>query len=149
MIGITKSSEPFVRPSGVLIFTLRYFNTGGSTATGIVVTETVPASTTFFAGGGTFGWSCPNGSPAGTLCTLGVPDLPPGGRRTLLFAVDVDAHPQSRTISNTVLINDAEGGSSGGGSSTTIGEPAPAPALLPWAVVAALASLIAIARRRW
>jgi uncharacterized repeat protein (TIGR01451 family) len=149
MLEISKTSEPFVQPGATLVYTINYGNTGGTTATGVVITETVPASTTFNAAASTPGWSCPNGSPAGTMCTHAVADIPPGGTGSLLFAVTIAAQPQSLTILNTVIIRDAAGGGSGGGSSTTIGRPAPVPAMLPWAVVAALASLLAIARRRW
>jgi uncharacterized repeat protein (TIGR01451 family) len=138
-----------VKPGGTLVYTITYGNTGGSTATGVVITETVPGSTTFNAAASAPGWSCADGSPPGTLCTHAVADIPPDVTRTILFAVVVDAHPLSPMITNTVLITDAEGGSSDGGHSAIVGSPAPAPAMLPWALAASIAGLLAIARRRW
>jgi uncharacterized repeat protein (TIGR01451 family) len=148
VLTISKRSTAFVRPGSVLVYEITYGNAGGSPATGVVITETVPVSTAFSAAGGTPGWSCADGSPAGTECTLPVPDLPPSTIRTVRFAVVVDAHPTTRTIENTVLIGDAEGGGSDGEDSTIIGEPAPMPALTSWAFAAAVVALLLISRRR-
>jgi uncharacterized repeat protein (TIGR01451 family) len=148
-VQISKTSEAIVAPGATLVYTLDYGNVGGMTATGVMITETVPASTTFNAAASSPGWSCPNGSPAGTICTHAVPDIPPDGTGTLLFAVTVDTNPATLVITNMVRITDSEGGSGDGGNSTIVGRPAPAPAMTPWAVAAALALLAAVARRRW
>ena len=114
-----------------------------------MITETVPLSTTFNTAASSPGWSCPNGSPSGTMCTHPVPDIPPDGGGTLLFAVTVDAQPTTLVIANSVRITDSEGGESSGGDTTIVGRPAPAPALAHWALLAALGLLAAVARRRW
>lgn len=148
MLQISKSSESFVAPGATLVYTITYSNVGSGTATGIVITETVPQATTFSAAASALGWSCPNASPAGTMCLHSVPDVPPNGMGTLLFAVVVDQQPSTTRITNNVQITDAEGGSSGGGTSTIVGPPAPAPAMLPWALAVALVGLVVIAARR-
>ena len=53
-------------PGGTIAYTLTYANDGNQDATGVALSDVVPANTTFDAGGSTAGWSCANGSPAGT-----------------------------------------------------------------------------------
>ncbi|MEO8603782.1 MAG: hypothetical protein ABI629_14505 [bacterium] len=148
MLQISKTSQSIVGPGATLIYTITYESVGSGPATGVVVTETVPDVVTFDADDSTPGWSCPNGSPPGTMCTIAVPDVPPSGMGTLLFAVIVDKHPGQARILNNVTVKDSQGGSSGGGSSTVIGEPAPAPAMTLAGLAAALAMLSAVAAWR-
>jgi len=148
-LQISKTSQSVVRPGATLIYTISYSNAGSGPATGVVVTETVPNAVVFDAGDGTPGWSCANGSPPGTECNLALPDLPVGGMGTLLFAVVVDQNPGQTLVINNVKIKDSQGGSSGGGSSTVIGIPAPAPALSPWALFGALLALSSVAAARF
>lgn len=147
VLQISKTSESFVAPGATLVYTISYINVGTGTATGVMVTETVPVATRFSTASSTLGWSCSNGSPAGTPCLHAVPDVPPNGMGTLLFAVVVDPTPSTKIIANNVQISDAEGGSSGGENATVVGEPAPAPAMPPWALAVALAGLVGVAAR--
>jgi uncharacterized repeat protein (TIGR01451 family) len=137
-----------VRPGATLIYTISYSNIGSGPATGVVVTETVPNAVVFDAGDSTPGWSCANGSPPGTECNFALPDLPAGGMGTLLFAVVVNQNPGQTLILNNVKIKDSQGGSSGGGSSTVIGLPAPAPAMSPSALLGGLLALVTVAVAR-
>jgi uncharacterized repeat protein (TIGR01451 family) len=74
-----------VSPGGTVAFTLTYENVGETTATGVVLTETVPDNTTFNAGESTSGWSCTSGE-----CTLDVGTVAAGGGpATAVFAVNV------------------------------------------------------------
>ncbi len=59
-------------PGGTIIYTLTYQNIGSQGATGVVITDAVPANTTFNSAGSTLGWSCIDGDPAGTVCTFNV-----------------------------------------------------------------------------
>ena len=54
----------------MVVYTLSYTNAGTQNATGVVLTETVPANTTFNAGGSTAGWVCVPDNNAGSSCTL-------------------------------------------------------------------------------
>ncbi len=94
-------------------YTLAYTNAGNSVASGVVITETVPANTTFNAGASTPGWSCADGSPAGTTCTLALGALDPADSGSVVFAVTVDNPlPAGVTqIANTASI--ADGGAQG------------------------------------
>jgi hypothetical protein len=124
---------------------LSYSNVGGTTATGVVITETVSAHTTFNAAASTPGWSCPNNSPPATVCTLHVPDLPPGGNGALLFAVRVDNAAGTTVIRNSVIMASAEGSEGGANATTHIGRDAPVPMLSPWGFAALVALLTGVA----
>jgi len=76
-------------PGGTVAYTLTYTNSGGQAATGTVLTETVPANSTFNAGASTPGWLCAPDANAGSGCTLSVATVPAGGTAAATFAVDV------------------------------------------------------------
>ncbi|NWF78992.1 MAG: DUF11 domain-containing protein, partial [Chloroflexi bacterium] len=78
-----------VAPGAVIVYTLNYRNVGNQTATGVILSETVPDNTSFSAAGSTPGWNCPDGALAGVECSLNVPDLPPGASASVTFAVRV------------------------------------------------------------
>jgi uncharacterized repeat protein (TIGR01451 family) len=90
-------------PGSTVVYTVNYANTGNQTATGVVLTETVPANTTFNAAASTAGWSC-----AGATCTYAVGAAAVGGAAPLTFAVTVAAAlpPGVAVISNTVSVAD-------------------------------------------
>jgi uncharacterized repeat protein (TIGR01451 family) len=66
------------KPGETLLFTLSYGNTGTDSATGVRITETVPARTTFRAQDSSPGWSCADGAASGTVCTMAVGSVPAG-----------------------------------------------------------------------
>jgi uncharacterized repeat protein (TIGR01451 family) len=108
-LAITKSDGgASVTPGGTVAYTLSYANNGGATATGVVLTETVPVNTTFNPGASTPGWSCTPDNNAGSTCTLAVGAVNAGGNGTATFAVTV-ANPVGAgvtQISNTASIAD-------------------------------------------
>ena len=101
------------RPGDVLTYTLTYANMGNQDATGVIISETVPAHMTFAAAASSPGWTCVDGAPAGTSCTYAVGDLPANASGAIAFAVRVVSPlPVSVThIGNTALI--ADDGSNG------------------------------------
>ena len=109
-LGIVKSYDgPTPLPGEVVAFDLDYSNDGDQDASGVVLTETVPDDTTFDAAGSTPGWSCPDGSPAGTPCTLAVGLLAgAGGSGAAVFAVQLDdpLPPGIFTLENCAAIAD-------------------------------------------
>jgi uncharacterized repeat protein (TIGR01451 family) len=109
-LSITKSDGGAeVEPGGTISYTLTYANNGNEGATGVVITETVPANTTFDAGASTAGWSCVPDANAGSTCTLAVGALAAGsGNQVATFAVTVaDPRPTGLVqISNTATIAD-------------------------------------------
>lgn len=109
-LSITKSDGGAqVEPGGTISYTLTYANNGTGGATGVVITDVVPANTTFNAGASSAGWSClPDGND-GSTCTLAIGALGAGsGSQMATFAVTVDdPRPTGLVqISNTATIAD-------------------------------------------
>jgi len=146
ILQISKASDSLVAPGATLVYTVTYRNVGGTGATGVVITETVPDHTIFNAAGSTPGWSCADGSLPATVCTLSVSDLAPGETRSVLFALTVDNPPGTGIVRNSVSIA-AAGVEAGTGSATTnVGVPIPAPLLSTLGFAAALVLLAGVAR---
>jgi uncharacterized repeat protein (TIGR01451 family) len=103
-----------VAAGGTIVYALDFTNTGNADATGVVITDTVPANTTFNPGASTPGWLCAPDNSAGSTCTLGVGTVSGGGGfGQVLFAVDVDRPLASGVtqISNAAEIaDDGSGG---------------------------------------
>ncbi len=96
-------------PGATIIYTLTYDNVGDQDATGVVVTETVPANTTFTTTSSSSGWSCADGAAAGTTCTFtldAVPASDPAGTLTFAVVVDNPLAAGVTEINNAVTITD-------------------------------------------
>ncbi len=76
-------------PGATLAFTLNVQNTGNQGAAGVVLTETVPAHTTFSAAASSPGWTCSPGNAAGATCTFALGTVAAGASRQATFAVVV------------------------------------------------------------
>lgn len=99
------------RPGDLLVFQLVASNSGDQDTTGVAITETVPAHTTFVAASSSPGWVCTPGPAAGSTCSLTLATLPAGGSTSLTFAVQADANlpPTVQQIGNTACLKDANG----------------------------------------
>ncbi|MCP4987707.1 MAG: DUF11 domain-containing protein, partial [Colwellia sp.] len=83
--GVTVTADEGV------VYTLTIANTGNQGATGVELTERVPANSRFATLVNDPAWSC-SGSSAGSVCTLPLGSLPVGAApRTATFAVRVDS----------------------------------------------------------
>ncbi|HYN87493.1 MAG TPA: Calx-beta domain-containing protein, partial [Ardenticatenaceae bacterium] len=93
------------QPGETITYTLAYTNAGNQGATGVVITETVPANTTYSGSG----WNCDD-TGAGSTCTLEVSSLPSGDTDTADFAVRVVSPVPAGTseIDNSASIADDE-----------------------------------------
>jgi uncharacterized repeat protein (TIGR01451 family) len=102
---------------GVLSYTLTYANAAGQpTATGVVLSATVPAGTTFLPGASTAGWVCADDSTAaGTPCTLTVAEVTAGTQAQVLFVVQLgtDDAQVPDAINLAVTIDQATPGRTG------------------------------------
>ncbi len=86
-LALSKSNGAVtVAPGATLVYTLTYANLGNQGATGVVITETVPANTTFDPAANHPDWNC-----IGATCTYAAGSLPGGATRSLTFTVNVDA----------------------------------------------------------
>lgn len=106
---VTKDDGGIEAEAGdVVAYEIHYVNAGTADASGVEVTETVPGFTTFDAGRSTGGWSCPDGSPAGTACVFLDGTLEPGdsGRARFVVALDSAIPPGVTEIVNTVTVTD-------------------------------------------
>jgi uncharacterized repeat protein (TIGR01451 family) len=87
-MALTKTYDgPPVAPGQAITYTLRSSNRGSVTARATILSDTVPAYTTFDANASAAGWSCPQGAPAGTSCTLALGDLALGESKETTFVV--------------------------------------------------------------
>ena len=87
---IVSDGAATVVPGGTtntVVYTLTYSNAGNQDATGVVLTNVVPANSTFLLARSTGAWSCANASPAGTVCTIAIGNLPAGAGASERFAV--------------------------------------------------------------
>ena len=113
-LTITKSDgDATTIPGGAVSYSLTITNVGNQGATGVTITDTVPAHATFNAALSTAGWSCANGDPAGTVCTFSYGNLAAGASGSVTFAVTVVTPlPSGVTqISNSASV--ADDGSNG------------------------------------
>lgn len=96
-------------PGDTVTYTITVTNRGDTGATGVFITETVPANSTFVASASAAGWSCANGAPAGTQCVLTIGALAGGGASaSRAFAVAVDDIVPAGTdrLYNSVTVSD-------------------------------------------
>jgi uncharacterized repeat protein (TIGR01451 family) len=91
-----------------IVYTLNWSNAGGLDATGVVLTETVPANTTFNPAASSAGWNCVPDNTAGSSCTLDIGSVLAYDGGSAVFAVDVDLplSPGATLISNTASMTD-------------------------------------------
>ncbi len=128
---VTKTDNGLSAEAGdTVVYTITYNNIGDQNATGVVITETVPANTVFNAAASSPGWACAPDGNAGSSCTLAVGALAVNASADTLFAITIDNPLPSnvKTINNVVVI--ADDGSNGvdpdpdnntGGDNTPVG----------------------------
>jgi uncharacterized repeat protein (TIGR01451 family) len=115
-----------------LLYTINYDNAGsmtdglGNLAAGVVLTETVPANTTFNSAASTAGWTLKSGNgSAGSTYAYAVGNLAAGDSGSVVFAVSVNGSIPSDTsyLSDAIAISDSAGDSNTGTRLTPIGVP--------------------------
>ena len=91
---------------------------------GVVLTDTVPANTTFEAGSSTPGWTCESGGIAGDTCTYDIGDLAADESTMVTFAVTVDAElDDQRDIYNRAVATGFDTSSRSSRSARGLGGP--------------------------
>jgi len=87
-----------IEAGGLLSYTLTYSNSGSAPAGAVVITETVPAHTTFVATQSSADWDCANGATAGSTCLYRLAELRPSESGVLTFVVKIDDGISAETI---------------------------------------------------
>jgi uncharacterized repeat protein (TIGR01451 family) len=102
VLSLTKSAPAQVAAGDSLLYTLHYENTGSDIATGLALTDTLPANTVFkgATGGGAY-------DPASNTVTWSLGDLDPGDDGAVTFTVEV-----ATPLADHSLINNQAGLSS-------------------------------------
>ena len=90
LVLVKSAPFTFVEPGGLITYTLVYSNIGSVAAVHVMITETVPAYTTFLPTHSTSGWICPDGTHAGNTCHVMIPQIAPQQRGVLHYVVQVD-----------------------------------------------------------
>lgn len=95
-------------PGSIVTYTLNYANAPGTGATsGLKITETVPAETTFVPLSSSVGWTCTPGNNAGSTCEISPGELSPGGNSSVTFAVQLNSYVSASftEISNSATLS--------------------------------------------
>jgi uncharacterized repeat protein (TIGR01451 family)/fimbrial isopeptide formation D2 family protein len=79
-----------VTPGSTLVYVLTIDNVGAHDSGAITLSDTVPTGTVFDSANSTPGWSCSDGDPVGSVCTLSLSALTSSGETSAAFAVRVD-----------------------------------------------------------
>jgi uncharacterized repeat protein (TIGR01451 family)/fimbrial isopeptide formation D2 family protein len=101
-VSKTDSTDP-VLPGQVVGYTLSVGNLGPGTATGVVVTDTLPAGTGFETVSAPAGWVCP--APAAGVLTCTVGSLAVGPPVSIIVNMRIDAGtPSGTTVTNGAAV---------------------------------------------
>ena len=104
VLSLTKSVDKAVAaPGGTLVYTLNYSNTGGGDATGVVITDALPAKTTFSS-------ATNSGTFASGTVTWNIGTVLHGASGSVSFTVTLDAvFPQGTTpVTNSAVMTSTE-----------------------------------------
>jgi len=96
------------QPGEILVYTLTIENVGLQDAAGLIVSDTIPVGATYNAANSDPAWSCSDGDPAGTVCTLSIASLASGTQTQVFFALEVNNPILSTTdnIENVASVAD-------------------------------------------
>jgi len=108
-LEVTKTDSP--DPVGLgenLTYTVVVTNNGPGNAQSVVLTDMIPANTTFVSNSGAAGWMCMNPPVNGTgTITCTIPTLVDGAMATFTIVVKVNATACGATITNTATVSSA------------------------------------------
>jgi uncharacterized repeat protein (TIGR01451 family) len=164
-VSVTKSGSAAVSSGGTITYTIVVANAGPNAASNVVLTDALPANTTFVSLTPPSGWTVttPSVGGSGTI-TASNASLASGASASFSVAVAVSGSAASgSTISNTASVSsstaDANAGNNSATESTSVtsgGQPTPEatpiPALSAWTLMLLVLSVVllgvAAARRR-
>jgi uncharacterized repeat protein (TIGR01451 family) len=106
ILSLTKTVDPAgsVAPGDTLTYTLTVSNTGTLSATGVIITDTLPVSTTFIAA------TLPHTGPVGGVITWSIGAVATQTNQVVTMTVQVsNTVPAGAIITNTAWLTSAEG----------------------------------------
>ena len=143
-VAVTKTGPTAARPNTPIVYTITVSNAGPQTASNVVVTDTIPAGTTFVSAVPSQG-TC-SGS-ATTTCNLGA--IAAGGSATVTLTVQAPnaqgAITNIATVTNTPEPDPNQVNNASGPTIVTVAEIAGIPTLSEWGLLALLAALMGLA----
>lgn len=103
MVLNKRADNPLVEAGGQIVYTLEYANTGNANATGVTLTDWLPAHTSFVS-------ASDGGTESGGLVSWPLADLPAGASGSVSLTVAVDNPLDNATrIFNIASLDSAEG----------------------------------------
>ena len=115
-LGVAKTVSSLAsQVGGALTYTIDVTNSGPSSASNVVITDTLPAGVTFVSGTGPSGEVL---SEAGGVVTANVPTMAAGANGTMTITVNIEAGAAS-SITNTVGVSSDTGDSNSTNDSAT------------------------------
>ena len=102
-LAITKTGPATVTAGGALTYQLSVLDNGPSDATGVTVTDTLPAGVTFVSAAGT-GWACSHAGNVSVTCTVAALAA---GATAPVITVTVTAPAQAGSVTNTAAVTSA------------------------------------------
>lgn len=144
-VSITKGAPASALPGSQITYNILVSNAGPQPASNVVVTDTIPAGTTFVSATPSQG-TC--NFAAGTVtCTLGT--LASGASATIALTVVTPATPQTisntATVANTPEADPTPGNNTSPAAVTALAQPTGIPTVSEWGLIALLAALMAAA----
>lgn len=142
-VSVTKEATGPLYPGSLLTWRIVATNNGPGIATNVLVSDTLPAGTTFHE------VTTTRGTCSGTTtveCTIG--NLAPSESATIMLTVDTET--SAREIENTAIVNHGSVDNDGTNDNATAAATvlAPIPTLSEWMMVALMGMLAVIAMRK-
>jgi uncharacterized repeat protein (TIGR01451 family) len=144
-VSITKGAPGTAVPGSQITYNILVSNAGPQTASNVVVTDTIPAGTTFVSATPSQG-TCSFAAPTVT-CNLGA--VASGGSATIALTVVTPTSPQTitntATVVNTPETDPTPGNNTSPAAVTALAQATGIPTVSEWGLLALLAALMAAA----
>ncbi len=146
-LSITKTGPSTIRPGFPIQYLITVSNAGPQGASNVVVTDIIPAGTTFISAVPSQG-TCTGTSTV--ICTLGA--IASGGSATITLTVQAPGTPttvtNTATVANTPQADPNAANNTSGPTVTAVAHVAGIPTLSEWGLIALLSALLLLALKR-
>ncbi|MDM8531343.1 hypothetical protein QUF63_09225 [Anaerolineales bacterium HSG25] len=124
-LSLTKTdNDVSANPGDTIVYQITYGNDGPGSASGVLMSEIVPANSTFNETASSSGWGCRDGAKPESICLYNIGTLSNGTSDQALFAVRVDQNLSSNvtSIGNIATLVDSLGNVATAVEDTPIGD---------------------------